>query len=232
MGGNEKTFSREFTLADDETLTYIFVNSAQAGMPAQTKTDLAFRLHGRSNLTIWNLVFGSNESTLNQNVHFMGEGASSENFTVYFGEGSQNLQIFITYLHEAPGCTSRIFSRGILKDKAFGRYDGMIKILQTGKKTDTMLVEKTLLLSSGAKSEATPGLKIGTNDVRASHSASCERVDEAQLFYAASRGIPQEEALRIIAEGFLKNLLDKLPEKKLQKMSMEYIRKKLSLQIQ
>lgn len=217
---------REITLAPEEERVYIFMNTLPFSV-SETLTDFTFTLSERSKLYLWNLQFGGMNSTFHQRVHFSGEGAFSENVTLYFGESTQNFQMFVTYLHEAPACTSRIFSRGILKDEAIGRYDGMIKILQTGKKTDAFLDEKTLLLSPHAKSEAIPGLEIGTNDVKAAHSASCTRVDEAQLFYAASRGIPEEEALRMIAEGFLKSLVDKIPSKKIQKEAFRLIQQKL-----
>lgn len=222
----DKTVVQEHALKDGEMLTYIYINSHPSLQTAET--DLSFTLQKNSKLIVWNLIFGSSQEKLRQNIHFAGENAQSENYTLYFGEGTQNFQMFVTYLHEAPACTSRIFSRGILKDKAIGRYDGIIKISQTGKGADALLEEKVLLLSPDAKSEAIPGLEIGTNDVKAAHSASCTRVDEAQLFYASSRGIPEEEALKMIAEGFLKKLVDQIPDKKIHGETLRIIQRKLS----
>lgn len=223
---SEEVLSREFTLGSKEALTYIFLHTLPSS--EKTSTHLVFRLAKGSILRIWNLIFGGERTELRETITFEGEEASSENSTIYFGEGFQNFQMFITNIHEAPATTSRIFSRGILKDCAFGRYDGMIKILQSAKKADAFLEEKTLLLSEDAKSEAIPGLEIGTNDVRASHSASATRIDESRLFYATSRGIPEVEALRVIAEGFLEKFVSRVPDATVRKFSRRLIHDKLS----
>lgn len=221
----DKTVVQKHALKDGEMLTYIYINFLPSLQTAET--DLSFTLQKNSKLIVWNLIFGSGKEKLRQNIHFAGENAQSENYTLYFGEGTQNFQMFVTHLHEASSCVSRMYARGILKDQAFARYDGMIKILQAAKETDAFLEEKVLLLSPDAKSEAIPGLEIGTNDVKAAHSASCTRVDEAQLFYASSRGISEEEALKMIAEGFLKKLVDQIPDKKIHGETLRIIQRKL-----
>lgn len=217
--------TRNFTIKAGEDQTFIFFQEPEEDFVRKIK--FKFTIKNNSKLHLWHIFFGSNDTNFEETVHFDEENGFAENHTIYFGDLTKHLSMNISHVHDAPSGTSRIFSRGILKDTAKGRYDGNIKISQQAKKTDAFLEEKTLLLSSGAKSEAIPALEIGTNDVKAAHSASCTRVDDNQLFYAASRGIPQEEAIRLIAEGFLGSLLMKLPDEKLQKHVFETIRKKL-----
>lgn len=217
--------TRDFTVNAGDDQTFIFFQEPEEDITR--KINFTFTIKNNSKLHLWHVFFGSNETNFEETVHFEEENGFAENHTIYFGDLMKHLSMNISHIHEAPFGTSRIFSRGILKDTAKGRYDGNIKIAQSAKKTDAFLEEKTLLLSAGAKSEAIPALEIGTNDVKAAHSASCTRVDDNQLFYAASRGIPEDEAIRLIAEGFLGSLLMKLPDEKLRQHIFEIIRKKL-----
>lgn len=215
----------DFVINTGEDQTFIFFQEPEEDLIR--KINLRFFIKSGATLHLWHIFFGSNETNFEETVHFDEEDGFAENHTLYFGDGAKHLSMNISHIHDAPSGTSRIFSRGILKDTAKGKYDGNIKISQQAKKTDAFLEEKTLLLSQGAKSEAIPALEIGTNDVKAAHSASCTRVDDNQLFYAASRGIPEDEAIRLIAEGFLGHLIGKLPDEKLQQRTFELVRKKL-----
>lgn len=189
---------------------------------------LRFRLAKNAKLVLWNLYFGTGSSRHVHEVVFEGEYAEAENHTVYFGRKKSRVDLSTTHIHKVPGGISRIASHGILLDESYARYVGLIKILQTAPQTDAQLEEKTLLLSSDAKVDAVPGLEIGTNDVRATHSAGVTRIDEEQLFYAASRGIDEKTAIRLIAEGFLKHAFQKLPEKTILREAEKIIHTTLS----
>ena len=71
-------------------------------------------------------------------------------------------------------------------------------------------------MSSAAKAETTPKLEILDNDVRCTHGASVGPVDEEQIFYLESRGIPRNEAEALIVEGFFQDLLDRIPAQTLK----------------
>lgn len=134
--------------------------------------------------------------------------------TIYFGSGEQIFDMCSNTFLKAPHTTTEILSKGILTDHAQARFDGNIHIQQTAKKSTGRLIEHTLLLSPEAKMNAIPGLKIDTNDVVASHSASVTRVDEEQLFYASSRGMGEHDAIRLMAQGFLESCYRGLPWEK------------------
>jgi Fe-S cluster assembly protein SufD len=66
-------------------------------------------------------------------------------------------------------------------------------------------------LSGKARADTLPRLEIEANDLRCTHGATVGRVDEGQVFYLMSRGIPREEAVRLIVEGFFRPSLDRIP---------------------
>ncbi|MEK7523633.1 MAG: SufD family Fe-S cluster assembly protein [Patescibacteria group bacterium] len=157
-------------------------------------------------------MFGGAISSLLVDTQLAGAQSTVQEKTIYFGNGDQIFDMFSNTVLTGKNSTAEIESKGILTGRAQGRFDGNIIITQSAKQSQARLLEHTLLLSPEAKMNAIPGLKIETNDVMATHSASMTRVDEEQLFYAAARGIDEETAIRAIAEGFLKTLAQSFPE--------------------
>ncbi|MEE9163191.1 MAG: SufD family Fe-S cluster assembly protein, partial [Thermoplasmata archaeon] len=89
---------------------------------------------------------------------------------------------------------------------------GVITIEEESGNVDSYLGQYSMLLSRKAKSTAIPSLEIMTNDVqRAQHAASVAQLDEDQVFYLMSRGIPRDRARRMLVEGFLTPIVEKIP---------------------
>ena len=101
--------------------------------------------------------------------------------------------------------------KGIAQEKGNVRAYGLIDIGPQGGGTNTYLTEDVLMLDPTAKVDAIPALEIKTNDVKASHSATVSRVTEEDLFYFAARGIAEKQARRMYVDGFLSDLLIKIP---------------------
>lgn len=160
-------------------------------------------------------MFGGASASLLVDTQLVGAQNTVQEKTIYIGNGDQVFDMFSNTVLIGKNSIAEIESKGILTGHAQGRFDGNIIITQSAKQSQARLFEHTLLLSPEAKMNAIPGLKIETNDVMATHSASMTRVDEEQLFYAAARGIDEETAIRAIAEGFLKTLAQSFlqPEK-------------------
>ena len=68
-----------------------------------------------------------------------------------------------------------------------------------------------MLLDKGARSDGIPGLDIDTNEVKATHSASVAQVDEDQVFYLRARGLPEDEAKKMIILGFFEPVISRIP---------------------
>lgn len=202
----------EITQKKSSRLSLFYLHDAPEGINSQ----LIIRTTLEENASLQSLICiaGMANTGLILETNLVGEGSSVKERTLYFGSGSQELSMFSNTTLSAENCTAEIESKGILTGRAKGRFNGNISVRRGAKKSNARLTEHTLLLSNEAQMNAIPGLKIETNDVTASHSASMSRISEEQLFYCESRGIEQRDATRLIAEGFLKIIYEGLPHEK------------------
>ena len=87
----------------------------------------------------------------------------------------------------------------------------MIKINHVAKNASSYLAHHAMILDKGARSDGIPGLDIETNEVKATHSASVAQVDEDQIFYLRARGLPEDEAKKMIILGFFEPVVSRIP---------------------
>lgn len=106
--------------------------------------------------------------------------------------------------HLKPKTTGRVEVRGVVKNGARVRVDGLIRIAKGAEEADSFLKMKLLMLDDVSMAMAEPKLEIENNLVKASHSASVGMIDQDQLFYLMSRGVSKKEAEELIVEGFIK----------------------------
>jgi Fe-S cluster assembly protein SufD len=88
----------------------------------------------------------------------------------------------------------------------------MINVDKGAQRTDAFQDCRNLLLSTKAHADALPGLQIEADDVRCTHAAAIAQVDAEQLFYLTSRGLDADTASALIVEGFLAELVERVPE--------------------
>ena len=142
-------------------------------------------------------------------------GKEEELVIVFAGKGDDRIDLDVSAIHSAPKTKGRVTVRGVLRDRAFARVSGLIKIKKKAQGSDDFLEERTLLLGKEARIEALPYLEIEADEVRASHAATSSPVDEEQLFYLRSRGLNQAEAERLLVTGFLQKAIAGGEDKKL-----------------
>ncbi len=105
----------------------------------------------------------------------------------------------------------------------------MIYVAPGAQKTDGYQTNRNLILDDQARADSIPGLEIQADDVRCSHGATIGKLEEEPLFYLQSRGIPREEAERILVEGFFDPVMQRIPfegvRERFQRAIMEKMRK-------
>ena len=154
---------------------------------------------------------GSKVMLSNIGVDLKGDGTAGELVGVFFTDHEQRYAIKTLSHHNALNTNAETLVKGVLTDTSRVEFDGMIRIDPGAQNTASFLSDHTLLLSQGCRAESIPGLEIGANEVSASHGATTGKIDEEQLFYLMVRGIPQEEAERIIVQGFFEPVLQRIP---------------------
>jgi Fe-S cluster assembly protein SufD len=143
-------------------------------------------------------------------------------------EGAEHLDLFTTDLHEAGDTTGDTVWKGALTGESRASYEGLIHIVQGAQNTDTYLQTHSMLLSPRAKGDAIPSLIVETDNVKASHGGTVGEVDEDQVFYMMTRGIPRRDAVRILVEGYFEEVIQRLHDESLEGLVRERIAAKLS----
>jgi Fe-S cluster assembly protein SufD len=156
------------------------------------------------------LGFGSGQGKLRMETDITGRGATARVTGAYVGHGNQHIDYDTTQEHAAPDTVSDLAFRGILRDRATSVWSGMIKVDPGAQRTDAFQESRNLLLSDGSHADAIPGLEIEANDVRCTHAATVSKIDEGQVFYLMSRGLPRADAERLLVGGFLEVIAARL----------------------
>ena len=140
-----------------------------------------------------------------------GEGAESDLTAVYFGDGSQMLDFRTLQDHAAPHTRSDLLFKGAVEDRAQSVYSGLVRIRPGAQRATAFQTNRNLVLSEGAEAMSVPNLEIEADDVRCSHASTVGPIDDEQLYYLATRGVPPEEAERLIVLGFFDDVFERLP---------------------
>lgn len=155
-------------------------------------------------------ALGGRLAKVNQHVALRGPGAEAQVNGVMFTEAKQHLSYHTLQHHEAPRCRSDLLYKGALQDHSRIVWRGMIKVDPGAQKTDGYQRDDNLILSDHARADSIPGLEIEADDVRCTHGATTGRVDEEPIFYATSRGLNRQEAIRMIVAGFFQQVFDRI----------------------
>ncbi len=160
----------------------------------------------------WNIgEFGSSLAVSGHESHLAQPGATTRSTTVFFGSSQQHQDYTAKSLHQAPHTTSNMIARGVMKDRARSIFTGLTQIDQGARGSDGRQKEETLMLSDESRADAIPSLVIDERDVYAAHAASAGPVDRGAIFYLTSRGLSEEDAIRLIVHGFLAPVIDRIP---------------------
>jgi Fe-S cluster assembly scaffold protein SufB len=142
----------------------------------------------------------------------VGRGSSVEQVEIVFGSEDQLFDLTSYTRHIGRDTTGNLLSKGALLDRARSFMKGMIVIDRSAVGTDSFLGEFGMNLAKATRSVAIPSLEIDQPDCRrAAHASSVGPIDESQLFYLESRGIPPDEARKFIVLGFLEPVVARVP---------------------
>lgn len=163
--------------------------------------------------TVNTLMIGFGAGLVKTNVEsrLLGEGGTSEMLGVLFGDGAQHFDYHTLQEHAAPSTTSDLLYKGALKDKARSIFAGLIRADYGAQKTNAFQLNRNLILSEGARADSMPKLEIMANDLRCTHGASTSRLNDEQIFYLMSRGLPRAAAVRMMVDGFFGEIFDRIP---------------------
>lgn len=158
------------------------------------------------------VTFGGDVVRLTQTVNYAGPGGDAELLGLYFADAGQHLEHRLFIDHAQPHCRSRVTYKGALQgDEAHTVWIGDVLVRAEADGTDSYELNRNLLLSDGARADSVPNLEIETGEVvQASHASANGRFDDEQLFYLQSRGIPADQARRLVVRGFFAEIIARI----------------------
>ena len=156
------------------------------------------------------------------------ENSRSSIFSALNLLGLEHQEIKSRINHNAPNCQSYQKIKNVLNDQSKGVYQGKIFVKNIAQKTDAYQLSKALILNDKSEFDAKPELEIYADDVKCSHGSTSGSVDFDSIHYLKSRGIPEKEALKMLINGFLSEVLEKISDVKLKNFLLEKFERQIN----
>ena len=143
-------------------------------------------------------------------LKFTAEGAEAWVDGLYMLNGMQHHDTHSIIDHTVPNCTSHQTYKGVLNDSARAVFNGKVFVRENAHGTDAQQQNKNLLLSNEARVDTKPQLEIFNDDVKCSHGATVGQLEEEELFYLLTRGLPEYLAKNLLTYGFAEEVISKI----------------------
>ncbi|MCA1187670.1 MULTISPECIES: Fe-S cluster assembly protein SufD [unclassified Saccharopolyspora] len=158
------------------------------------------------------VTLGGDLVRVNTTITYGDKGGDAELLGLYFADAGQHLEHRMLVDHAQPNCRSNVLYKGALQgDAAHSVWIGDVLIRAAAEGTETFELNRNLVLTEGARADSVPNLEIETGEIEgAGHASATGRFDDEQLFYLQARGIPKEQARRLVVRGFFGEILQKI----------------------
>nr|WP_225951296.1 Fe-S cluster assembly protein SufD [Mycobacterium sp. OAS707] len=164
------------------------------------------------------VTLGGDVVRLTARAKFCAPGGDAELLGLYFADDGQHFESRLLVDHAQPNCRSHVTYKGALqgdpdskKPDAHTVWIGDVLIRAAATGTDTFETNRNLVLTDGARADSVPNLEIETGEiVGAGHASATGRFDDEQLFYLQARGIPEDQARRLVVRGFFGEIIGKI----------------------
>ncbi len=166
-----------------------------------------------------------------ETAEYEGPGGELEQFGLYFVDAGQHIEHRLFVDHNAPHTRSRVDYRGALQGKgAHSVWVGDVLIRTVAEGINTYETNKNLVLTDGCRADSVPNLEIETGEIEgAGHSSTTGRFDDEQLFYLRSRGIPEDEARRLVVHGFFADIIRRIGVPEVETRLLAAVEKELAV---
>lgn len=224
----------EFVVADAARLTVVWI-ADWADDTVHVSAQHA-RLGKDSVLRHVAVTLGGEVVRMAATVRYDAAGGDAEMLGLYFADTGQHLESRLLVDHSQPNCRSNVLYKGALqgdpdskKPDAHTVWVGDVLIRAEATGTDTFEVNRNLVLTDGARADSVPNLEIETGEiVGAGHASATGRFDDEQMFYLQARGIPEDQARRLVVRGFFGEIISKIAVPAIQDRLTDAIERELA----
>ncbi|MFO8150344.1 MAG: Fe-S cluster assembly protein SufB [Trueperaceae bacterium] len=154
---------------------------------------------------------GSKVTMKYPSTYLMGEGAHGEVLSIAFATDGQHQDAGAKVIHAAPNTTSSVVSKSISKGTGRSSYRGLVQIHEGATNARSNVECDALLLDDQAKTDTYPYIEINEKSAHVGHEATVSKLNDEQIFYLQSRGLPEDAAMALIVRGFLDPVAKELP---------------------
>ena len=210
----------------DSSLNNILINNSKCNgyFYKYIKCDL----EKNSSLENYLISSGLKFNKLDIEINLNEEYSKSSVFSALNLMNNEHQEIKTRINHNAPHCHSYQKVKNVLNNESKGIYQGKIFVKNIAQKTDAYQLSRALLLNDKAEFDAKPELEIYADDVKCSHGSTSGSIDLNSVHYLKSRGIPEKEAYQMLVNGFLSEILEKLPKGKLKNFLIEKLESQIN----
>jgi len=173
------------------------------------------------------LAQGAKLVRLETHVRHPGGGAEVRLDGLYVLGGSRHADLTSVVTHEGRDGATTELTKGVVRDRARGVFQGKIVVAEGADGTDARMGHHALLLSDRAEVDAKPELEIFADDVSCAHGNTVGALDEEAMFYAQSRGMPEDEARAMLIEAFLGEVVDRIEHEGAREACRAWVVRKL-----
>src|SRR5919106_3942135 len=229
--GEEPAFSNgavELYVAEGANLRYVSLQNWERNVLHFN----TIRSSTEKDSTINSLVvsLGSQLSRTNVEAGLTAAGGDSEMLRLYFADSIQVIDHHTLQDHISPNAHSDLLYKGALRDESLTVFSGLIRVEPGAQKTDAYQTNRNIILGTDdAFAVSLPNLEIMADDVKCSHGSTTGQVDETELFYLMSRGIPRREAEKLVVFGFFGEITSRIPLRGLKEKLDRAIEGKIGL---
>ncbi len=157
-----------------------------------------------------NINLGGAISRHDIDLKFTAEGGEAFVDGLYMLGGTQHADTHSIIDHQVPNCLSHQTYKGVLNDSSRAVFNGKVFVRENAHGTDAQQSNKNLLLSNNARVDTKPQLEIFNDDVKCSHGATVGQLEEEELFYLLTRGLPETLARNLLTYGFAEEIINKI----------------------
>jgi Fe-S cluster assembly protein SufD len=212
-------------LGDGAALTRIAL--IEEGSDAVHLGEATATLGAGARLDAFALLLGGGTVRHEANVTLCGDGAACHIDGAFVVSGREEANIVTAIDHAAVGGTTAELIKGVAAGRGHGAFQGKIVVREGAQKTDARQTSRNLILGRRASIDTKPELEILADDVKCAHGASVGELDEAALFYLRARGIPTDEARRLLIEGFVREPIEGIADAAIR----DHLLRRLSLRL-
>jgi len=224
------TIIESYNSADNETSFTNVITELFAGEGSrinfykfQNENDRAFNISRvqteqkrNSVFTIYTVTTGGSLVRNDVNTLLNDEGCETHLFGLYLTDGSQHVDNHTLIDHAKPRCLSNELYKGVLNDTSHGVFNGKVYVRPDAQKTNAYQSNKNILLTKEASIDTKPQLEIYADDVRCTHGATVGQLDDESVFYFRSRGIPKDEAIKLLIHAFANDIFENIENEPLR----------------